>query len=159
MTTTKNINPTAKTTAMTTAMMLVAKKQVKEWMSPNPVTVLPTAHVDEAFRLMAERHIRRLPVTEGGALVGIVTLGDLRSLGADTDSDEPNKIRVDAALHTNPITVTPDTPLVDAARLMIQHKFSGLPVLSASDQSLVGIITESDILRAFIADEAEGQAA
>jgi acetoin utilization protein AcuB len=107
MTTAKTANPTAKTTAM----MLVAKKQVKEWMSPNPVTVLPTTHVDEAFRLMAERHIRRLPVIERGALVGIVTLGDLRSLGADTDSDEPNKIRVDAALHANPITVTPDTPL------------------------------------------------
>ena len=93
------------------------------------------------------------PVVENGALVGIVTLGDLRSLGADTESDEANKIRVDAALHTSPITVTTETTLVDAARLMLKHKFSGLPVLSASDQSLVGIITESDILRAFIADE------
>ena len=67
-------------------------------------------------------------------------------------------LRVDGALHTSPITVTTEkeTTLVDAARLMLQHKFSGLPVLSASDQSLVGIITESDILlRAFIADETQ----
>lgn len=149
MTTTKTAMPTAKTTAM----MLIARKQVKEWMSPNPVTVLPTVHVNAAYQLMSERHIRRLPVVENGALVGIVTLGDLRSLGADTESDEANKIRVDAALHTSPITVTTETTLVDAARLMLKHKFSGLPVLSASDQSLVGIITESDILRAFIADE------
>ena len=153
MTTTKSASPT------TTAMMLVAKKQVKEWMSANPITVLPTTHADEAFRLMSERHIRRLPVVEDGKLVGIVTLGDLRSIGADTESDEPRKMRVDAVLHASPITVNTDTPLVDAARMMIQHKFSGLPVLSASDQSLVGIITESDILRAFIADEAEGRGA
>ena len=58
MTTTKTAMPTAKTTAM---MLIARRKQVKEWMSPNPVTVLPTVHVDAAYQLMSERHIRRLP--------------------------------------------------------------------------------------------------
>jgi CBS domain-containing protein len=136
-----------------TAITLLAKKKVKDWMSRNPITVLPTTYIGTAYKLMSERHIRRLPVVEDGALIGIVTLGDLRSLGADTASDEAMKIRVDAAFRANPITTTEAALLVDAARTMLHHKISGLPVLSSSDQSLVGIITESDIFRAFIADE------
>lgn len=140
-------------TSATNAVALIAKKQVKDWMSPNPITVLSTTHIGEAYQLMSERHIRRLLVVENGALIGIVTLGDLRSLGANSDSDEAVKTQVDAALHHDPITVTPDTSLVDAARIMLQHKISGLPVLTVADHSLVGIITESDIFRAFIASE------
>ncbi len=140
-------------TAAVTTVATIAKKRVKDWMSSNPITILPTTHLGEAYRLMSERHIRRLPVIENGVLVGIVTLGDLRSLGANTDSDEALKTQVDAALHATPITVTTDALLVDAARMMLQHKISGLPVLSTTDQSLVGIITESDIFRAFIASE------
>ncbi len=140
------------TTAMT--VVPIAEKLVKDWMSPNPITTLPTTHVDEAFQLMHECQIRRLPVVQDGALIGIVTLGDLRSLGAGSESEESKKICVDAAVQTNVITVTTETRLVNAARLMVQHKVSGLPVLSMSDQSLVGMITESDIFRAFIADEA-----
>lgn len=128
-------------------------KLVKDWMTPNPITILPTTYIRDAYQLMHERQIRRLPVVELGKLVGIVTLGDLRSMGADGENSEVVKVHVDAVLHANPITVNDDAPLVDAARIMIQHKFSGLPVLSASHQTLAGIVTESDILRAFIADE------
>jgi len=131
--------------------LTVRTKHVREWMSADPVTVLPTTHVSEAYQLMQERHIRRLPVVEGGNLIGIVTLGDLRSKGADADTDEVKRLRVDSVVHLNPITVTPDTPLRDAAKLMIKHKISGLPVMTAI--GLAGIITESDIFRALVADE------
>jgi CBS domain-containing protein len=136
------------------ASVPIAKKRVQDWMSSNPITVLPTTHIREAWQLMGERRIRRLPVVENGKLVGIVTIGDLRSAGADTDGDEATKMRVDSVFHADPIIVMTDTTLLDAARLMLQHKVSGLPVLSTIDRSLVGIITESDIFRAFIADQA-----
>ncbi len=146
---------TEKTSGASASALLppVAKKLVKDWMSHNPITVLPATRIREAWQLMEERHIRRLPVMENGNLVGIVTLGDLRSAGADTDGDEAAKMRVDSVFHANPITVTTDTTLLGAARLMLRHKVSGLPVLSSADQSLTGIITESDIFRAFITDQ------
>ena len=128
---------------------LTAKKNlVRDWMSTPPITILPDAHVTEAYALMQERHIRRLPVVENGHLLGIITMGDLREVGASLDNDQATKIRVDFAMNTQPITATPTMSLRNAAKSMIQHKISGLPVIS--DGVLVGMITESDIFRAFL---------
>ncbi len=138
--------------ASTTALQ-VARKYVRDWMTPNPVTVLPSTRLDAAYKLMLDRRVRRLPVVENGALVGIVTMSDLRSKGVDAESDEPRKMSVDAVLTEKPLTISPDATLVDAARIMVKHKVSGLPVVSLADKSLIGIITESDIFRAFIVDE------
>jgi CBS domain-containing protein len=61
---------------------------VRDWMTPDPLTIDPGVSVSGAYRLMKERAIRRLPVVEGDRLVGIVTLGDLRALvGILTESD------------------------------------------------------------------------
>lgn len=127
------------------------KRLVGDWMTHNPVIVLPSTPLPDAYALMQERRVRRLPVMDGGRLVGIVTLGDLRQANATTDNPEAAKMRVELVMTENVVTVTPQTLLREAAKLMIKHKVSGLPVLDGSE--LVGMITESDIFRALMAEE------
>ncbi|MCL6512082.1 MAG: CBS domain-containing protein [Anaerolineae bacterium] len=127
------------------------KRLVGDWMTHNPVIVLPSTPLPDAYALMQERRVCRLPVMDGGRLVGIVTLGDLRQANATTDNPEAAKMRVELVMTENVVTVTPQTSLREAAKLMIKHKVSGLPVMDGSE--LVGMITESDIFRALMAEE------
>ncbi len=123
-------------------------ERVREWMTRNPCTVTPETLLTDAYAVMMDRRIRRLPVLENQRLVGIVSMGDLRAKGVDTESAEAAKMRVDAVSTANPLTVTPDDTLVDAARIMIDRKIGGLPVVE--DGALVGIISETDLVRALI---------
>ncbi len=132
---------------------MVKHDPVSKWMTRNPVVVLPTTPLAEAYALTSERRVRRLPVVENGKLVGIVTLGDLRQSNINVGNPEAAKTRVALVMTEKVITVTPETTLREAAKLMIKHKISGLPVMEG-DQ-LVGIITESDIFRAVMLEEEE----
>jgi len=92
---------------------------------------------------MKEGGFRRTPVVENGRLVGIVTDKDLRQhLGY------PEKTKVNAAMTEKVVTVLPKTTLEEASQLLLKHKIGGLPVVE--DGQLVGIITTSDILHAFL---------
>jgi CBS domain-containing protein len=98
---------------------------------------------------------------DDGKLVGIITRGDVR--GAEPSDAttlsiyELNyllaKLTVAKIMTTNPITVTPDTPIREAARLMLEKKIAGLPVVEGA--RVVGIITESDIFRLVVKTWAE----
>ena len=92
---------------------------------------------------MDDGRFRRLPVVEGGRLVGILTERDIREHTGYLGST-----RVNAAMRTALITVTPFNTVEDAARLMLKHKIGGLPIVA--DGKLVGIVTTSDLLRAFL---------
>lgn len=129
-------------------------KLVHDWMTPDPYTVRPDTRLTEAHQLMTERRIRRLPVMADGKLIGIVTLGDLREAGATREDSEALKKRVDVAMHEKPFTISPEAALSEAAKIMLQHKISGLPVVE--NDILMGIITESDIFRAVMGDERAG---
>jgi acetoin utilization protein AcuB len=129
------------------------REYVRDWMTPDPVTVDPGLSVSGAYRLMKERGIRRLPVVEGDRLVGIVTFGDLREAVA---SPEANLNIFEMAFHMERftvmqimthqvVTVAPDTPVEVACELMLKYKIGGLPVVA--DGRLAGILTESDIFR------------
>ncbi|MDW8352266.1 MAG: CBS domain-containing protein [Anaerolineae bacterium] len=132
------------------------KRLVGDWMTRNPVIVLPSTPLPDAYALMQERRVRRLPVMDAGKLVGIITLGDLRQANATVDNPEAAKMRVELIMTENVVTVTPQTSLRDAAKLMIKHKVSGLPVMDGPE--LVGIITESDIFRAIVMTEEQPEA-
>lgn len=130
---------------------------VRDWMS-SPVKVINRdTPVADAYNMMMQWGIRRLPVVEGGRLVGIVTLGDLRearpSPATSLSIYELNyllaKLTVGQVMTHNPFTVTPDTEIQKAARIMLDRKVSGLPVVD-EDGKPVGIITESDIFRMLI---------
>lgn len=129
---------------------------VRERMSSNPVILHPDDTLREARRLIGERGLRRFPVVEEGRLVGIVTDRDVRQ--ADTSSAVVHerryvdyildRIQVRGIMTPNPVTVTPDTPLEEAARLILEHKIGGLPVVE--EGRLVGIITETDLIKTLI---------
>ncbi len=127
---------------------------VKDWMTRNVVTISPDTTLPEAHRLMTDKGIRRLPVVEHGRLVGIVTRGDVRGAepsGATSLSIwEVNyllaKLKVGEIMTVQPATIAPDDTIGEAARLMLEKKISGLPVVDAEGK-IQGIITESDIFR------------
>lgn len=136
---------------------------VGDWMSTPPITVAPTMSLIATQQLMDRHRIRRLPVVGQGQLVGIVTRTDLREaqpthhtrLGSDEWRALLDNVRVDDCMTRNPFTVAAAAPLFDAARLMLAHKVSGLPVLSG--ERLVGMITESDLFRLILGEEATGE--
>jgi acetoin utilization protein AcuB len=130
---------------------------VRDWMTPNPITIDSKTVLPDAHRLMQDSHIRRLPVVEHGKLVGIVTLGDIREAEPSQASTLSiyevhyllSKLTVARIMTRNPITISPDATIREAARLMLEHKIGGLPVVEPKTEKLVGIITESDIFRIF----------
>ncbi len=130
---------------------MTTKALVKEFMTRNPITVNEATSALEARTLMRDRHVRRLPVVDAQCVVGILTLGDLREAHAE-EAVGPG-MRVGVLMRKDPITVTPETTLRQAAKIMVEKKVSGLPVIA--DGALVGIITESDLFRALIAHETD----
>ncbi|MDQ3007770.1 MAG: CBS domain-containing protein [Chloroflexota bacterium] len=126
---------------------------VREWMTPNPITIAPQTTLPEAHRSMDEHKVRRLPVMNKGKLVGIVTRGDIRAAQASEATTlsvyELNYLmdRIPAKdfMAHDPITVTPNATIGEAARLMFQHKIGGLPVVENGE--LIGMITETDFCR------------
>ncbi len=125
---------------------------VAEIMTTEVVTVEPQNSIATAIRLMRQGQLRRLPVVEDGVLVGIVTSGDLRRItGLASILKDPSQdnflwhhIPVANVMTRDPISLSPDTPISEAARLLVQHKIGGLPIVA--DGRLVGIITTSDLL-------------
>jgi len=120
---------------------------VKEYMTKNPVFLTPNEDVKDAFDLLLENRIRQAPVLEEGELVGIVTDRDLRM--AIIQNLKLNKLTVGLVMTNDPITVTEDTKIVDAGKLISVGKFNAIPVIEESGK-LKGIITTTDILDYFI---------
>jgi CBS domain-containing protein len=126
---------------------------VRDWMTPNPITVGPELSLPDAWQRMKAHNIRRLLVVDQDHLVGIVTRGDLR--GAQPSEATTlsifelhylvGRITLAEIMTRHPVTVSPTTTIQEAARLMLQHKVAGLPVVD--EGRVVGIITESDIFR------------
>lgn len=129
---------------------------VRMKMSKNPISVSPEISILEAWKIMQSSQIRRLLVMEKGKLVGIVTERDLRTVSPSQATSlsifEINylleKLKVKDAMTPNPITVDADAPIEEAALIMRDNRISALPVVENGE--VVGIITESDIFRAFI---------
>lgn len=129
---------------------------VGTWMTPSPLTIAPEASVWKAYEKMKRHHIRRLPVLDGGMLVGIFTITDVRSvtpLGALSLIEQNGLVentKVARVMTSNPITIGPNENVGEAARLMMKHKISGLPVMEGG--KLIGIISEADLFRLVIAE-------
>ncbi len=129
---------------------------VKYWMKSDPITVTPDTLVIDAKKIMKNNNIRRLPVTRAGQLVGIVTLAGLReaqpSKATTLSIHELNyllaKMTVEEIMTREVITCTPDMTMEKAALIGTRHRVGALPVMQKG--KLVGIITESDIYRAFL---------
>ncbi len=131
--------------------------KVARWMTPNPITVEDTATIVEAIHLLKEKSIRRLPVMHKGRIAGVVTEKMLKdftpSKATSLDTWEVHyllaRTQVTAAMNPKPHTVTPDTDIADAARLLHDRKLNGVLVVDEKG-SLVGIFTTTNALEALI---------
>ena len=130
---------------------------VGERMTRNPVTILDTASIDDGLHMMRERKVRRLPVLDAsGAMVGIVSDKDLLHAAPSPATSLSvyelhyllAKLTIKQVMSSPVISVGPDTPLEEAARVMADNKIGGLPV--AEGGQLVGIITETDVFKVLI---------
>ncbi len=120
--------------------------KIKSLMMPNPITVTTKQSVTDALELMKINSIRHLPVVDNHKrLKGLLTLADLKQ--ALIPSMWGDLTLADTMI-ANPITVSPNADVEIAAQLIYKYKIGGLPVTNG--ERLVGIITESDLLRTFI---------
>lgn len=118
--------------------------KVKNWMIKDIITITPDKTVEDALQLMKLHSIRHLPVVEGDTLKGLVTESSIRPYLAP----EKQKLPLREIMILNPVVIDPEASIDEAARLIYRYKIGGLPVLSKG--KLVGIITVTDILEAFI---------
>lgn len=120
--------------------------KIRSLMIPDPITIGPSTSIVEAIELMKVNSIRHLPVVEGeNILTGFVTLADLKQALIPAMMGD---IELKDIMIKKPITVRPEDDIEVGAQLIYKHKIGGMPVISG--KSLVGIITATDILRAFI---------
>ncbi|MBI4516582.1 MAG: CBS domain-containing protein [Deltaproteobacteria bacterium] len=118
---------------------------VGSWMTRNPETIGSRDTLALAQEKMTAGRFRRLPVIDpAGKLIGILSERDLRAHLGYLPSTH-----VDAAMTEKPITVRPDQPIEAAAAVLLERKIGGLPVVSEAGE-LLGIITETDLLRGLL---------
>jgi acetoin utilization protein AcuB len=126
-------------------------------MSRHPITVTADVHIDEALKVMRDNKVRRLPVVDkDGQLVGIISEMDLlyaspspaTSLSVYEIHYLMARITVQDVMTKKVISIEEDTPLEEAARIMVDNKIGGLPVVR--NGTLVGIITETDLFKIFL---------
>ena len=135
---------------------------VRNWMTPNPITITPQTTQPEAHHLMDEHKICRLPVVSKGNLVGIVTLGDIQKAQASNAitlsvyelNDMLDQLPAQKFMTYEPITVASDSTIGEAAGLVVKYKIGALPVIQ--DGELVGIITEIDFCRLLMPQPEQG---
>jgi CBS domain-containing protein len=119
-------------------------------MTAEVITVTPETPVTEVVRILAEQGISGVPVvSEGGAVLGIVSEGDILEA-------RPHRALVKAIMTTGVTAVSVDEALPEVASLLISKRIHRVPVLR--DGRLVGIITRADLVRAMAARAAAGEA-
>jgi len=130
---------------------------VRGWMTKLPLSVSPEESLKKARMLMKAGRVCHLPVIDGKKLVGLLTERDIwthcpkGTLFLEEQQAEElfESIRVGGVMTLHPVFVSADTPLLEAARIMRAKGVRALPVVDAGD--LVGIITESNVIGAFVA--------
>lgn len=135
---------------------------VKELMTPCPDTIHVNATLREVLQRMKEDNCRQLPVLDNEQrLVGIITDRDVRLamnsplILRERWQDETllDSLTAESCMTAEPVAVAPDTPAYQAAEMLAAYKFGALPVLDGAE--LVGILSVTDVLRAFVREERE----
>ena len=131
---------------------------VRQWMSRPAIVAPVTMVLPEARRLLQQHRIRRLPVMDAESrLIGIVTEGDINRVSEShvTDVRDYNlyhragDLPIGEIMTRDPITATPDMPIIEVAQRLLDHRIGGVPVVE--DARVVGVITESDLFRLIVA--------
>jgi acetoin utilization protein AcuB len=131
--------------------------KVKELMSTKLITVSPNDKLDRVFFLYNFENIRHLPVVENNKLVGILSDRDLKKIlgpkktiveNSDGTTVQLSTRKVKNIMRRGVLTIEPEQRAADAAAIMAKKKIGALPVIHKN--KLVGIITATDILKAFV---------
>ena len=135
----------------------MAKKApvVRDYMTPDPITLEPEDTLMHALELMRRRGVRHVPVVLAGELVGLVTEGDVKRAEPSTLSDTQDHFvqvmettPLSRIMIHEPLTVTADTPLLKAAETLYSTKYGSVPVVE--DGKCIGILTDNDLLHALV---------
>ena len=128
---------------------------VSDYMTRSPVTLSPEDSLLQTVETMRLKGVRRIPITVGGMLVGLATEGDVKRAEPSTltgSVEEFNKVmeetQVSRIMIQNPITVTAQTPLVEAADTLYNTKYGALPVVAGGQ--VIGILTDNDLVHALL---------
>ena len=129
---------------------------IKEFMTKDPIVHGPKETMANAYEKMHNRHIRHLPVVnENGELIGIFSITDLNRAYAPRetpsgwyyDKEGLNLLNLEHFMSKDPLTLTPENTLKEAAEIMARTKFGCLPIVAAGTRKLVGIVSYIDILK------------
>jgi acetoin utilization protein AcuB len=132
--------------------------EVEKWMTRQLHCVRPLDSIQHARELMEQHRINQLPVVVEGRLVGIVTDRDLRdafpsvfdsAYRVETHHANPKAIIVETVMTPHVLTLSPKDSMAEAARVMRRERVGAIPVVDGN--RLVGLITRSDVLDAFVA--------
>jgi acetoin utilization protein AcuB len=144
--------------------MKLASLLVSDYMTENPITIEPEEPLMRALEIIRLRGVRRGPGAVGGMLVGLITEGDIKRAEPSTltDSQEDfNRVMegtsISRIMISKPVTTTADTPLMEAAEIMLNTKYGALPVVSGN--RVIGILTDNDLTRALVDLMREAKAA
>jgi len=128
---------------------------VSDYMTPNPIAVEPDDPLMRALEIIRLRGVRRLPVTVGDMLVGLITEGDLKRAEPSTltdSEDDFNRVMeqtpVSRIMIQNPVTTQADASLLEAAEVLLNTKYGALPVVAGG--RVTGILTDNDLIRALV---------
>lgn len=131
---------------------------VKDYMTSPVISISADAELSTARKMMIDRKIRRLPVVEGEKLVGIISFTDVLEAKPNNAapmslwqlSQQVASMTVGDIMVTQVFSINQHASIADAAKMMLQHGFSGIPV--TVNGKLIGMITESDIFRILASD-------
>lgn len=128
--------------------------QVREIMTPNPLSASPRTSVFDALRTLESEEIRHLPIVEGHELIGIVSDRDLARFTHAAVLNEPDfgrarlQVPVSEIMSSDPFTVEPDDDVDEVIDLMLENRISAVPVVDGTEGRLLGIVSYVDVLRA-----------
>jgi len=129
---------------------------IKNIMTKKVITVSLSDTLYTAEKRLKNNHIRHIPVVDEEILIGLISLSDLKRISfidaynkeGTVDAAIYNMLSIEDLMIKNPVTVTPDTTILDVTKLLASKEFHSLPVVE--NDKLVGIITTTDLLQFFI---------
>lgn len=125
------------------------RSKIEDIMTPDPLTLEPTATVGDAYTIMRERGFRHVPISESGLLLGLISMTDIGHLGARVPEVMARPLH--EVMTKKLITIKPDQTVEKAAVMMASNKINCLPVVDGG--TLIGIVTTYDLLDALAKDE------
>ncbi len=135
--------------------IISSEEKVGEFYSKNPLLVNPADTLVSASKLIASEDVNHLLVTDNGQLIGILTKKDivsgLRKFRKALDKSPHSDIKgicVEHVMTNDPVTITSEATIGEAASIMLSNKISGIPVIASE----LGIITKTDIIAGIARD-------